>query len=191
MLTLSGGVIVGSFIPLSIKAQNQISTPWYISDIELKNKVALPDMKKAKKVIETNRFGGQYSFYEKIIKIAEAVYPVGLSDSATENEKSLRYLELEGKKIYNLTPRTVNHYFGLTPTVKDATCKYWVEVNQFWTISKEKSEETKEVVLSLRYGYICGFLCCYGLTLRKKVIFNRKDEIVSLNLPTSLEEIEC
>lgn len=191
MLTLTGGVIVGSFIPLSVKAQKQESAPWYISDVELKTKIVLPATKKAKKLIETNRFGGQFSQYEKIIKIAESVYPASLSDSAPENEKSLRYLEIENKKIYNLTARTVNYYFGLTPTVKDASCKYSVEVNQFRAISKDKAEETNQVTLSLSYGYICGFLCCYGITLRKKVIFNQKDEIVSLHLPTSLEEIEC
>lgn len=191
MLTLTGGAIVGSFVPLSVKAQKQESASLYISDIELKTNIALPATKKAKKVIETNRFGGQFSRYEKIIKIAESVYPAGLSDSAPENEKSLRYFEVENKKIYNLTARTVNYYFGLTPTVKGASCKYSVEVNQFWAISKDKSEETNEVVLSLSYGYVCGTLCCYGITLRKKVIFNQNDEIVSLHLPTSLEEIEC
>lgn len=86
MLTFATGIAFSGFVPLSGRAQT--NSPWIISDEELKTNIILP--KKRSKRVETNRFDGSLSRYEKLIKTAEAVYPFDLTTNA--NGKPVWYL---------------------------------------------------------------------------------------------------
>ena len=205
MLTMFGGLALGGLLPAAIGGQTSMDTqryiPWSINEEELKTTIILPGGKKTNKYIKTNRLYDFGARDEKLIKMAEAVYPTEWVDSEMENGKPLWYAKGNQKLPYNVTSRAVNYYFDLATTGK-ASCTYNVEVSRVLGVKNEKTKKGNDieikvvrdpitiVTLNLNYGYVCGTLCCWGFDRRKMVIFNESGEIVSLYMPT-FAEIMC